>query len=85
MKTGVVDFTMARETEPNKRLEGRKMITEKDWDFTCVDCGEKFVFAVGEQRFYLSKGLSVPRRCKACRQHRKATINRDEGVSQWQR
>jgi len=85
MEKGVVDFTMARITEPNNRLKGRKMENEKDWEFVCADCGEKFVFSVGEQRFYLSKGLSVPKRCKACRRTRKATLNRDEEVLRWQR
>jgi hypothetical protein len=37
----------------------------------CVDCGEGFLFSVGEQRFYEAKGLEVPKRCPECREKRK--------------
>ena len=40
----------------------------------CVDCGRYFTFTPGEQRFYLSKRLSEPKRCLACRKLRKSTI-----------
>ncbi len=46
---------------------------------TCLDCGRDFIWNSGEQRFYLSKGLSAPKRCRACREQRRATINHDEG------
>ncbi len=39
----------------------------------CVDCGTGF-FTEGEKEFYESKGLSVPRRCKACRERRKKNM-----------
>jgi CxxC-x17-CxxC domain-containing protein len=43
-----------------------------------VDCGEDFVFTVGEQDFYRQKGLTnAPTRCKRCRDLRKAS--RGEG------
>lgn len=43
-----------------------------DQTLICRDCGEEFVFTVGEQEFFLSKGLgSVPQRCKPCRDRRK--------------
>jgi len=40
----------------------------------CVDCGTDFIFTAGEQRYFLSKGLSIPKRCPECRQKRKATL-----------
>jgi len=40
----------------------------------CVDCGENFIFEVGEIQFYKNKGLIEPKRCKACRALRKSTI-----------
>ena len=61
-------------------MEGRMtMDTEltqqfKDKFLICADCGEKFLFDAGEQAFFWSKGLSEPRRCKPCRQKRKATL-----------
>lgn len=40
----------------------------------CCDCGCTFVFEAGEQRFFLSKGLSTPKRCPECRLRRKRTL-----------
>ena len=33
----------------------------------CKDCGDSFLFSVGEQNFYRRKDLSQPKRCKCCR------------------
>ena len=52
----------------------------KDQMLKCHDCGDIFVWLAGEQRFYKSKGLAVPKRCFRCRQRRKATINPESGV-----
>ena len=41
---------------------------------TCIDCGNKFIFEAGEQAFYRSKGLAEPKRCKPCRDKRRATL-----------
>ena len=43
-----------------------------DKDLTCVDCNETFVFTGGEQEFFASKGFTEPKRCKACREKKKA-------------
>jgi len=45
----------------------------------CLGCGAEFVFSAGEQRFFLSKGLTEPKRCPECRQRRKATIAHQGG------
>jgi len=46
----------------------------KDETITCTDCKQPFVFTVGEQAFFDSKGFTdAPRRCKPCRDVRKAT------------
>ena len=38
----------------------------------CRDCSREFVFTVGEQEFYASRGLTnVPGRCPECRAARK--------------
>ena len=44
----------------------------------CVDCGTDF-FTEGENEFYISKGLSIPKRCKACREKRKMASFRKPG------
>lgn len=38
----------------------------------CVDCGSKFVFTDGERRFFDGKGLAYPKRCKKCREAKRA-------------
>ncbi len=39
-----------------------------DKTLVCRDCGGQFVFTVGEQEFYLSRGLqNEPSRCPECR------------------
>lgn len=43
----------------------------------CVDCGADFPFTAGEQRYFLSKGLSEPKRCPQCRLKRKLTLVRE--------
>lgn len=40
----------------------------QDRELTCKECGIDFVFTVGEQEFYLTKGLQhAPQRCEKCR------------------
>jgi len=46
---------------------------------SCIDCGFPFVFSVGEQSFYYEQGLTQPRRCPKCRQHRRQTHIPDSG------
>ena len=54
------------------------MASADDRSITCVDCGEEFLFTVGEQAFYAERGLTnAPTRCKSCREKRKA--QRDGG------
>jgi CxxC-x17-CxxC domain-containing protein len=44
----------------------------EDQRIKCVDCGEEFLFTVGEQEFYRTHGLTnAPTRCKRCRESRK--------------
>lgn len=45
---------------------------------TCLDCGREFIFTAGEQRYFWSKGLSEPKRCKACRISRRRTLVKDK-------
>ena len=41
-------------------------------DLTCSDCGQSFVFTDKEQEFFQEKGFSEPKRCRQCRDARKA-------------
>lgn len=38
--------------------------------FKCIECGTEF-FTERERDFYISKGLNMPKRCKACRDKKK--------------
>lgn len=46
----------------------------RDREIICVDCGSSFIWNREEQAFYISKGLTSPKRCKPCRERRKLTI-----------
>jgi CxxC-x17-CxxC domain-containing protein len=49
------------------------MATLEDKTIKCVDCGEEFLFTIGEQEFYRDHGLThAPTRCRRCRDTRKS-------------
>lgn len=59
--------------ETTERAGGNSM---EDKIIECRDCGNEFVFTVGEQEFYQEKGFTNdPVRCKDCRQKRKQERN----------
>ena len=44
-----------------------------DKELTCVECGAPFIFTVGEQEFFASRGYTNdPKRCSPCRSARKS-------------
>ncbi len=43
-----------------------------DIQLTCSDCGREFTFTAADQSFYQERGYSAPKRCKSCRQAKKA-------------
>jgi Zn finger protein HypA/HybF involved in hydrogenase expression len=43
----------------------------EDRPVICRDCGEEFIFAAGEQRYYRDRELAFPKRCPSCREKRK--------------
>jgi hypothetical protein len=45
-----------------------------DKKLTCIECGVIFPFQIGEQVYFQSKGLAEPKRCKPCRDARRATL-----------
>ncbi|MGD8485346.1 MAG: zinc-ribbon domain containing protein [Chloroflexota bacterium] len=48
----------------------------EDRTITCADCAQEFIFTASEQAFYAEKGFTdAPKRCKPCRQARKAQRN----------
>jgi hypothetical protein len=56
---------------PSNPAGGQEHMLE-DKTLKCKECGEDFVFSVGEQEFYTQKGFqNEPVRCAPCRQARK--------------
>jgi hypothetical protein len=43
-----------------------------DKTITCSDCRTDFLFSEREQEFYEKQGFTDPKRCKACRDAKKA-------------
>ena len=56
-----------REAMINEALQGS---APQDLLLKCWECGERFLFTVGEQRFYKQKGFNYPKRCEECREKR---------------
>ncbi len=50
-----------------KRILKRPFERHKDLKLQCVECKGDFRFEAGEQAFYKSRGLSIPKRCPECR------------------
>jgi CxxC-x17-CxxC domain-containing protein len=45
----------------------------EDKTLVCRECGNEFVFTIGEQEFYAERGFeNDPKRCSACREARKS-------------
>jgi len=44
----------------------------EDKEINCPDCHQDFTFTEGEQRFYEEREYTPPKRCKPCRDQRKA-------------
>ena len=48
----------------------------EDKKLICRDCGDEFIFTVGEQEFYKEKGFeNEPTRCADCRRAKKQQSN----------
>ena len=45
----------------------------KDYKIKCKDCGKDFVITVDDQKWYIERNLTLPKRCKDCRR-----INREK-------
>ncbi len=45
-----------------------------DQEITCSECGNTFTFTEREQDYYNERNLSQPKRCKTCRDARRANF-----------
>jgi len=46
-----------------------------DIKIVCKECGVEFILTEGEQKFYEANCYNLPKRCKKCRDERKARYN----------
>ena len=54
--------------EPGQPLGTDQMSDLQNRFITCIDCGEEFIWTVGEQLFFHDKGLkNEPKRCRPCK------------------
>ena len=49
----------------------------------CKDCGEYFILSKSHREYYLGKGLSIPKRCSACRLSRREQKVKEEISKMW--
>lgn len=49
----------------------------------CKDCGEYFILSKSHREYYLGKGLSIPKRCSACRLTRHEQKVKEEISKMW--
>lgn len=49
-----------------------------DQHLTCADCGHDFIWTAKDQEFFAEKGYQQPKRCKECRQAKKAQRGKDD-------
>lgn len=54
----------------------------KDKEVICVDCNRIFIYTIGEQEFYEAHQFPPPKRCKPCREQKKANMqNRNNNIN----
>lgn len=59
---------------------------KKDKKIICKDCGQEFIFTVGEQEFFEEKGFTnEPVRCKECRDKKRNQNNRPRSNGDFRR
>ncbi len=57
----------------------RREMNMPDVEITCAECGSAFPFTEREQEYYAERNLSQPKRCKACRDARRANFGGSGG------
>jgi hypothetical protein len=50
-----------------------------DFEGVCIDCGRNFTIVRSQVRWFESRGIPLPKRCKPCRDHRRAIDEAERG------
>lgn len=60
-------------TAPDLTIKGESLVAYEDKTITCVDCGTEFIHSADDQARYAERGFTnEPKRCRECREKRKA-------------
>lgn len=51
--------------------------------FRCKDCGEYFLLSKSQRKYYVGKGLLIPKRCSSCRLSRREQKAKEEVSKTW--
>src|SRR5579875_401704 len=71
-KLEILQFPHQTNQKMSRKVEVRTHPMAGDQQLTCSDCGQEFTFTSEDQAFFLERGYSAPKRCKPCRQAKKA-------------
>lgn len=52
---------------------------EEDKELNCIDCGTRFTFTAGEQKYYEERRFTEPKRCPECRRAKKERKAQETG------
>ncbi len=61
-----------------------KMKNNEAIERICIDCGRKFLIYPDAQNFFKSRGLDLPKRCRACREQRKQAKKAEEAAKKFE-
>jgi CxxC-x17-CxxC domain-containing protein len=72
--------SVPREQRERKNLDPSRGETEMpDLEITCSECSTPFTFTEREQEYYRERNLTHPKRCKPCRDARRANFGGSRG------
>jgi CxxC-x17-CxxC domain-containing protein len=72
------DPKRCRECREKRKVEAEQQAEEGDKTLTCIDCGTPFIHSAKDQAYYAERGFTnEPKRCRECREKRKAQAARN--------
>ena len=78
-RTSARPFDKDESLKSSRAAFRREKLTMPDVEITCAECNTAFPFTEREQEYYTERNLSQPKRCKACRDSRRANFGGSGG------
>lgn len=50
---------------------------EGDIELVCIGCGDRWLWTIGNQLFYLERGFATPKRCPQCSRARRERLQQE--------